>query len=144
MKLKVVLLLCVGLMPWVGLRSQVTGLWKSTDHQDNTEKSVVLIYEKNGKLYGKVERLLPAATITQCTGCEGELKNKSIVGMLIMTDLLKNQTGGTDGKILDPTNGKFYSCDIELVTPDQLKVRGYIGFPTFGKTMYWNRLKNQE
>jgi uncharacterized protein (DUF2147 family) len=141
MKLKTGLWLFVVILPWMSLRAQVTGLWKSTDHLDDIEKSVVLIYEKNGKLYGRVERLLPAATITTCTGCEGELKNKPLPGIIILTDLTKNELGGTGGKILDPTNGKYYSCDIELVTPDILKVRGYIGFPTFGKTMYWNRLK---
>ena len=124
-----------------GLHAQVTGLWKSTDHIDDSEKSIVRIYEANGKYYGTVEKLLPAATITHCTGCEGELKDKSIIGMIIMSDLIKNKNGGTDGKILDPTNGKLYDCDIELVSPDKLKVIGYVGFPFLGKTLYWNRAK---
>jgi uncharacterized protein (DUF2147 family) len=123
------------------MQSQVTGLWKSTDHIDDTERSVVEIYERNGKYYGRVQKLLPAATVTHCTGCDGAQKNKSIIGMIIMSDIIKNSDGGTDGKILDPTNGKWYSCDIELVSPDKLKVIGYIGFPLLGKTMYWKRLK---
>lgn len=121
--------------------AQVTGLWKSTDHIDETERSVVLIYEKNGKLYGRIERLLPAATVTHCTGCEGDLKNKSLTGMVIITDLNKNGDAATGGKILDPSNGKWYSCDIELESADKLKVTGYIGLPLLGKTMYWNRVK---
>lgn len=120
---------------------QVTGQWKSTDHIDQTEKSIVLIYEANGKLYGKVEKLLPAATITHCAGCKGELKNKSLIGMVIMSDISKKGNEGTSGKILDPSNGKWYSCDIELASPDKLKVTGYLGLPMFGKTMYWNRVK---
>ena len=123
------------------MQSQVTGLWKSTDHIDDTERSIVKIYEQNGKYFGRVEKLLPAATVTHCTGCEGELKNKSIVGMVILADLIKNGDGGNDGKVLDPTNGKWYSCDIKLVDPNKLKVTGYIGFPMLGKVMYWNRLK---
>ncbi|MBK9104766.1 MAG: DUF2147 domain-containing protein [Saprospiraceae bacterium] len=121
--------------------AQVTGLWKSTDHIDETERSVVLIYEKNGKLYGRIERLLPAATVTHCTGCEGDLKNKSLTGMVIITDLNKNGDAATGGKILDPSNGKWYSCDIELESADKLKVTGYIGLPLLGKAMYWNRVK---
>ena len=121
--------------------AQVTGLWKSTDHIDDTERSIVEIYEQNGKYFGRVQKLLPAATVTHCTGCEGNQKNKSLVGMIIISDITKNGDGGTDGKVLDPTNGKWYSCDIELVSPDQLKVIGYIGFPLLGKTMYWKRLK---
>ena len=121
------------------MQSQVTGMWKSTDHIDDTERSVVEIYEQNGKYFGRVQKLLPTATVTHCTGCEGDQKNKSIIGMIIMADISKNSEGGTDGKIFDPTNGKWYSCDIELVSPDKLKVIGYVGFPTLGKTMYWKR-----
>jgi uncharacterized protein (DUF2147 family) len=121
--------------------AQVTGLWKSTDHIDDTERSIVRIYEFNGMLYGRIEKLLPAATITKCVGCEGDQKNKSLTGMVIISDLKKNASGGSGGKILDPSNGKWYSCDIVLESTDQLKVTGYLGLPLLGKTMYWNRLK---
>lgn len=121
------------------VNAQVTGMWKSTDHTDDTERSIVEIYEKNGKYYGRVNKLLPAATVTHCTGCEGDQKNKSIVGMIIMSDLIKTTNGGDDGKILDPTSGKWYSCEIELVSPDKLKVTGYVGLSFLGKTMYWKR-----
>lgn len=123
------------------LSGQVTGLWRSTDHTSDVERSVVRIYEERGRLYGRVEKLLPAATVTHCTGCEGDLKNKSLVGIIIMLDLEKTAKGGINGKILDPTNGKYYSCDIELDGPDRLKVRGYMGLYALGTTMYWNRQK---
>jgi uncharacterized protein (DUF2147 family) len=123
------------------LRAQVIGMWRSTDNTSDAERSIVRIYEENGKFFGRVEKLLPAATITSCTGCEGELRNKSLVGMIIMADITKNGNGGTGGKILDPRNGKYYSCDIELVTPDKLRVTGYIGMPWLGKDMYWKREK---
>jgi uncharacterized protein (DUF2147 family) len=121
-------------------KAQVTGYWKSTDHIDDTERSIVHIYAENDKLIGKVEKLLPAATITHCTGCKGDLKNKSLVGMIIMYDLSIIENGGKGGKILDPSNGKYYSCDIRLVAPDRLKVTGHLGIPLLGKSMYWNRL----
>ena len=123
------------------LDAQVTGMWKSTDHIDDTERSIVWIYELNGKIYGKVEKLLPAATITHCTGCEGDLKNKSLIGMTIISDLKRSGDKAIEGKILDPSNGKWYSCDIELESQDKLKVTGYIGFPMLGKEMYWKRVK---
>src|SRR6187401_1646356 len=121
----------------VQINGQVAGMWKSTDHTDDTPRSIVEIYEKNGKYYGRVNKLLPAATVTHCTGCEGEQKNKSIVGMIILSDLVKKEKGGDDGKILDPTSGKWYSCEIELVSPDKLKVTGYVGFSWMGKEMIW-------
>ena len=125
----------------ISAQAQVTGLWKSTDHIDDKERSIVQIYEQNGKYFGRVQKLLPAATVIHCIGCEGDQKNKSIVGMVILSDIIKDGLLGTDGNILDPTNGKWYSCDIELVSPDKLMVIGYVGFPLLGKTMYWNRVK---
>ena len=43
------------------------------------------------------------------------------------------------GTILDPRNGKVYKSYVELVKPNKLKVRGYIGLSLFGKTTYWER-----
>ncbi|WP_119344444.1 DUF2147 domain-containing protein [Facilibium subflavum] len=46
-----------------------------------------------------------------------------------------------DGSILDPANGKVYSC--KMYTDDygkKLHVRGYIGFSLFGRTQVWERM----
>jgi len=125
----------------IGANAQIIGMWKTVDDEDGVEKSIVEIYEKNGKLQGRVDKLLPAATVTHCAECPGELKNKPLVGMEILVDLTKNETGGEDGEILDPKSGKWYTCYMELVSPDKLKLRGYIGIPTFGRTQYWYRVK---
>ena len=123
------------------VHGQVTGLWRSTDHINNEEKSIVRLYEQGGKLYGLVEKLLPAATVTHCTGCDGDQKGKPITGMIIIKDLEKDGSKWVNGKILDPTNGKYYSCNIEPVSHQQIKVTGYLGLPMFGKDMIWNREK---
>ncbi len=99
------------------------------------------IYEKSGKLYGKVIKLLPSATLTKCEKCTGVLQNKPITGMVILDGLTKTAKGGENGNVLDPANGKSYKCYIELEGPDKLKLRGYIGMPAFGRTQYWHRVK---
>lgn len=120
---------------------QITGKWKTVDDTDGVEKSIVEIYEKNGKLHGRVESLLAGADKTHCSACKGDLKDKPITGMVILSNLEKTSKGGDDGKILDPASGKTYSCYIELETPDKLKLRGYLGMPAFGRTQYWYRVK---
>jgi uncharacterized protein (DUF2147 family) len=45
----------------------------------------------------------------------------------------------TGGRIYDPRNGKTYSCKMTLVDDHTLKVRGYIGFSLFGRTVIWTR-----
>lgn len=120
---------------------QITGKWKTVDDTDGVEKSIVEIYEKDGKLHGRVERLLAGADKIYCDACKGDLKNKPITGMVILSNLEKTSSGGEDGKILDPASGKTYSCYIELENPDKLKLRGYLGLPAFGRTQYWYRVR---
>ncbi len=44
------------------------------------------------------------------------------------------------GEILDPDNGKSYSCYIKVKDNGQrLHVRGYIGFSLLGRTQIWHR-----
>lgn len=123
------------------INAQVTGMWKTVGDADGTEKSIVEIYEDKGKYYGKVVKLLPAAKHTTCENCPGDLKNRPITGMVVLKDLTKTPNGASNGKAIDPSNGKTYNCFIELEDPDTLKLRGYIGVPTLGRTQYWYRVK---
>jgi len=43
------------------------------------------------------------------------------------------------GEIYDPEEGKTYKCKLNFESATKLKVRGYIGIPAFGKTMYWTK-----
>ena len=121
--------------------AQLEGFWVAVDDQDGLEKSVVEIYEHDGKYFGRVHRLLPNATITHCTGCEGDEKDKEITGMVIIKDLRKTSKGGRGGTILDPASGKWYSCYLELIDENKVKMRGYLGMPTFGRSQFWYRKK---
>lgn len=121
----------------------VIGKWKTIDDETGKAKSIVEIYEKSGKIYGKVVDILEEENKKRvCTNCSGEDKNKPILGMIVIKGLLKQGSEYTNGKILDPKNGKLYKCFITLETKDKLKVRGYIGISLFGRTQYWYRVKN--
>ncbi len=131
-----------GLTLDLNAQSKIVGTWYNVDDEDGKPKSHIQIYEKDGKLEGKVIRLLPGATTTHCNKCEGDNKGKPIAGMKILWGLEKeSELVFEDGEILDPKNGKTYSCDIALEGSDKLKVRGYIGFSLLGRTQYWYRVK---
>jgi len=117
------------------------GIWKNIDDSDGVEKSHIEIYEEDGIVYGKVVKLLPAATITVCKKCKGDNKNAPLLNMVILKGLKKNGEKWSDGLILDPAKGKEYKCFIALEDEKTLKVRGYIGNPLFGRTQYWYRVK---
>lgn len=124
------------------IQGQVTGQWKTIGDVDGKEKSIVEIYEQNGKLFGKIVKLLPAAGFTVCENCPGDLKDKPLTGMVILHDLTITKSGGEGGTVMDPGNGRSYKCYIELVDADTLKLRGYIGVPAIGRTQLWYRVKS--
>jgi len=122
----------------------VLGSWKTIDDMSGNAKSILEVYKNGDRIYGKIKRILVKGKENAvCINCEGELKNKPVVGMLIINGLKnsnKNEYGG--GEILDPENGRKYRCKIWLnpENPNELKVRGYIAF--FYRTQTWLRVNN--
>ena len=122
-------------------KSSVVGKWKTIDDATGKPISVVEIYEKNGKYYGKVDEVLdPSSKDKTCTKCLGADKGAPIVGLVVIKGLKKDGHEYSGGEILDPKHGKLYKCYIKLESANKLKVRGFIGFSLFGRTQYWHRV----
>jgi uncharacterized protein (DUF2147 family) len=133
---------CLLLLPLLSFgQNGFIGMWKNLDDEDGKEKSHIKVYEENGELKAQVVKLLPNAKLRVCEACKGALKNKPIEGMFIMSGM-KPQKDGTysDGTIVNPKNGKTYSCTISLENKDIMKVRGFVGVSLLGKTQYWYKL----
>jgi len=120
--------------------TSVEGLWITQDDETGKEKSEVLLYVEDGKLYGKIIRLLlPEDQGKRCEKCKGENKNKPIAGLVIVKDLSLEKDTWEDGTIMDPKSGKVYDCYLSLESPNVLKVRGFLGFSLLGRTQTWKR-----
>lgn len=120
----------------------VFGHWKTIDDVTGEPKSIVHVYEENGKVYGKIIEIFnPENRNKTCTECTGKLKNKPLIGMVFLYNLKKDGKEYNDGNIVDPKTGKEYSCYIELQDNNTLKVRGYVGISIAGRTQYWKRIK---
>ncbi len=119
------------------------GKWKTIDDKTGKPKSIVAIWEEGGKLYGKVDQLLdpkPDDPNPVCKKCDGELKDKPILGMRILWDLSKSGDTWSGGRIMDPDNGKTYRCNVTLSDGGKkLLVRGFIGMALLGRTQTWLR-----
>jgi len=128
----------------------IIGTWvtvadKGADKGKNT--SHVEIFEKNGLYYGKIVKLLLGPADELCTKCKNDLKNTSILGMVILKGLKK--TGKVDknlgieydsGAIMDPKDGETYQCKA-WVKDDALTMRGFVGISLLGRNANWMRLK---
>ena len=118
----------------------IFGKWNSKNDETGKVDSVVEIYEKDGKAFAKIIDIKnPDRKTAVCSLCEGVNKDKPILGLNILSGLQKDGDEWSGGTILDPRNGKVYKSYVELVKPNKLKVRGYIGLSLFGKTTYWER-----
>nr|WP_299203882.1 DUF2147 domain-containing protein [uncultured Brumimicrobium sp.] len=141
--LKYFLIFLFGMIALSSTAQAIEGTWESYDDSSGELKAEVKIYLKNGKLYGKIvalHNLKIALKDAKCYYCTDYRKNQDVLGMEIMTALVKSGDEWSGKKaLLDPNNGKLYDAKLWLVNEDQLAVRGYIGW--FFRTQYWIRKK---
>ncbi len=118
----------------------ILGKWRTVDDKTGEEKSIVEIYERNGKVFGKIVEIFdPKKRDLPCIKCKGEDYNKPILGLKIIKNMEKDGDTYKDGTIIDPQNGKVYRARLKLDDKNTLQVRGYIAF--FYSTQYWIREK---
>jgi uncharacterized protein (DUF2147 family) len=137
MKSLILIVLCFLWLPSLG--QSVIGKWKTIDDNTGEPRSIVDVFERGGKVYGKITKLFrkPGEDPDPvCDDCETDDPRhmKKIIGMEIIDGLVKEEDEYGSGKILDPENGKVYRCKI-WVEDKQLKVRGYLG--PFFRTQSW-------
>jgi len=139
MRYLLILLLAVGSLVDVNGQDSITGKWKTIDDESNKPKSIVEIFEREGKYYGKIVKLFRTQAEEQdplCEECpqEDPRYKKKIIGMEILKEMVKSGSEYSEGTILDPNNGKIYRCKIWREGIN-LKLRGYWG--PFYRTQTW-------
>jgi uncharacterized protein (DUF2147 family) len=105
----------------------VVGTWKTIDDETKEAKSYVEVFENNGKLYGKITKLL--------------LKPADTVCMIIVSDLSLKDGYYQGGSILDPTKGDYYKCSLWLQAGDAnvMNVKGK-HWSGISRTQKWYRV----
>ena len=127
------ILFTICLMMWAGMAlaaQDITGFWTTIDDETNEPKSIVHVYDYQGKIYGRVVHLFknPDTTAKNVKG------SPKILGLDILWDLQDRGEKFKDGEILDPKKGKVYTCEVWR-DGDNLIVRGKIAF--FGRNQTW-------
>lgn len=135
------LVICFGTV--LSLAAQdILGQWKTIDDETGIEKSIVEIYKKDGKVYGKIVEIFDKSKRDlPCKFCEGDDFNKPVLGLIIIKEMEDRGDTYKNGTITNPEDGKVYTCRLKLDddNPNRLQVRGYIAF--FYKTQYWVRIE---
>ncbi len=136
----VIIFLCSG---WVSSQS-IFGKWKTIDDRTGNPKAIIDIYEKDGLMYGHVVEILEDGKENAlCTKCDGDKKDKPVIGMTIIEGAEHKGDGVYKGDTLfDPQQAMTFRCKIWLNpdNSDELKVRGYLAF--IYRTQTWVRVES--
>ncbi len=128
------------------------GFWLS-DATKSQFGGVFQIYQEGAEIKGKIVRLLPRIghpdddLNTKCDGCDGALKGHPTIGLPFIYGFKKeaDRARWSGGKVIDSRSGSAYSARMEVVeNGKKLKVRGYLGTPMLGATVYWTRVTSKE
>jgi uncharacterized protein (DUF2147 family) len=140
-------LTCLFFLIWVWqLQGQsVVGKWITYDVFDSSiEEAVVDIRVRDGQLHMRIDSIIPEEHRDDlCVRCTDEFKDQPILGMEILHGARLEDGVWRGARILNAKNGRWYGCLIWPTNGNRLKVRGYIGYPIFGKNLYWIRLEEK-
>ncbi|MBL3658478.1 DUF2147 domain-containing protein [Fulvivirga sediminis] len=139
--IKKILLLLLSIAPFLCQSQDILGKWKTIDSDSGEAQSIVELYKRDGKVYGKIVKLFRKEGQDPDPICDDCPKDdprygKKIIGMEIIKDLEKDGSEYVDGTVLKPDEGRIYKCKIWLDN-GKLNIRGYWGF--LYKTQEWTR-----
>ncbi len=121
------------------------GTWTIVDETTNEAKAVVQITQAGAGVEGRIVRLLPTRefpTVSYaCASCQGTYHNADLRRVLLIRGMTWDGSRFSGGRIVDPQANKEYRATMTLDGPARLRVRGYIGIPTFGRTQVWTRAR---
>ena len=119
------------------------GRWVTIDDKDHQPRSVIEIVDSGSGLQGRIVKIYdrpgdnPAHL---CRKCKGDLKDKPVVGMTVISGVKQDGDVWDGGTIMDPGSGNTYSAKLTPTDAGQkLDVRGYMGISLLGRTQTWVR-----
>ncbi len=70
-----------------------------------------------------------------------DLHGHSRCRLEIIPDGKADEDGSWDSHITNPDDDKTYTITLRVEPDGRLRMRGYIGIPLFGRTVFWTRFK---
>jgi uncharacterized protein (DUF2147 family) len=113
----------------------ITGYWKAFESLDDKPRSIIGIYENDGKFYGRILlRYNPDGSITDTLETpekktEGVAGNPFYAGLDVLYDLLQVDEK-FNGKVIDPEKGRIYDAILwregeNLIMRGEMKLLGH-------------------
>ena len=78
------------------------------------------------------------------TNPDPALRQEPLQGHVIMQGMRYLGDGHwSTGTIRDPDNGHVYKCRLQLLSPERLQVRGFLGVSLLGRSQIWTRYSSK-
>lgn len=114
----------------------VTGLWLTEN-----KRAAIDIQLCEDSLCGYVAWIIDGGLQFDKNNPDESKWNLPICGLKVLGDFtFDGQTFWEDGYIYDAKEGDTYTANISVKRNGNLRLRGYIGLPMFGKSQEWTRL----
>ena len=121
------------------------GDWTIVSDETGEAQAVVRISEVNGKVEGRIVRVLPTEEYPTpnftCEDCKGQYNGMDLRRIRLIRDMEWQGDEFAGGRIVDPENDKSYRATMQLEGRDRLRVRGFIGIRALGRTQVWRRAR---
>jgi uncharacterized protein (DUF2147 family) len=118
--------------------ADVTGLWLTPTNGGQVE-----ISHCGNSLCGKLvtsTHIKADPTVKDAKNKDEAQRGRTLKNLQMLYDFTGGPTKWTGGKVYNPDDGGTYSGTIQLLSDNQLKLKGCIVAP-FCKTQVWNRVK---
>lgn len=132
-------------IPSLARCGELAGLWQEFDDHTGKLEALIRISKLSDNSYeGNIEKIFPDKpenTLMVCSACTGNLYNRPLLGMRILSGMKrKDKLTFEGGSILDPDEGKTYQCRIRLSEDGKtIEVTAYVSFVWIGQSEIWIR-----
>lgn len=143
MKYLITLLLLLPLSAHAAETYNPEGLWLT----ENNRAAIRVEVEKDNTLVGYVAWIIEGGLEFDEFNPDITQRDQPMCGLEIMKDLKPVQGNANrwqDGFIYKADDGDVYNVNVEILSDDKIKVRGYKGITLLGKTQHWKRVSSKD
>ncbi len=128
-------------MPVFAADLSPAGVWRTMNDKTGKVRGTVLVYEEKGEFFAKVNSAVdPKEAADICDLCPGELKNRPVIGLVIMRGMKRVGAEYGGGEVLDPDTGSIYRGKFKITdSGTKMVLRGFVGISLLGRSQTWQR-----
>jgi len=130
----------------------IIGVWNTEEGDGKIEIYVCgnsycgrIIWLKESTYPADSKEGIPGTPVLDTNNPDPSLRKRPILGQQLLYGFKYVGNDRWDGgKIYDSDNGKTYNGKMELLSQNQLKIRGFIGISLFGGSTVWTKDQGQD